>query len=96
MWSRRLVGFGAELGDDLAVHSDEAGLDELFRVAPRGDSGAGDYFLQAFLHQRGRIGRHKFDLCATRVAENRRGGECRVRGVNDTREQIETPGAERD
>lgn len=44
------IGFGAELGDDLAVDAHLAGKNELFGVAARGDAGVGDYFLEAVEH----------------------------------------------
>ena len=46
------VGFGAELGDDMAVDGDLSRGDEGLGVAAGGHSGAGDDFLQAFLHVR--------------------------------------------
>jgi hypothetical protein len=39
------VGFGAELGDDLAVDEDLPTEDELFGVAAGSDASAGDDFL---------------------------------------------------
>jgi hypothetical protein len=36
---RTRVHFGAELGDDLPVHADSAGGDELFRCPARSDAG---------------------------------------------------------
>jgi len=44
------IGFGAELGDDLAVYADLAGEDELLGVAARGDARVGDDFLEAVEH----------------------------------------------
>jgi hypothetical protein len=41
------VGFGAELGDGLAVDLDASGGDEFFGFAARGEAGGGDDFLQA-------------------------------------------------
>ena len=41
------VGFGAELGDGLAVDLDASGGDQLFGFAARGDAGGGNDFLQA-------------------------------------------------
>src|SRR5216683_2323243 len=44
------VGFGAQLGDHVAVHAHLTAGDELLCVAPRSDPRARDYFLQSFLH----------------------------------------------
>ena len=44
------IGFGAELGDSLAVDANLAGEDELFGMAAGGDAGTGDDFLEAFEH----------------------------------------------
>ena len=45
-----LIGFAAKLGDGLAVHGHEAGLDEFLRMSPRSNAGTRDYFLQSFEH----------------------------------------------
>jgi len=46
------IGFGAELGDDLAVDAHLARENELLGVAARGDAGVGDDFLEAVKHER--------------------------------------------
>ena len=44
------IGFGAQFGDDNSVDADLSAADQVFRVAPRRNSGAGDDFLQPLKH----------------------------------------------
>jgi hypothetical protein len=44
------IGLGAQLGDDDSIHQDLSAANQVFRMAPRRNSGTGDYFLQAFKH----------------------------------------------
>src|SRR5256885_1031337 len=50
------IGLGSELADDGAVQLDAALLDELLRLAPRGDSGVGEDLLQPLAQDRGPFG----------------------------------------
>lgn len=81
------IGFGAKLGDGLAVDADLAGKDELFSVAARSDTGARDDFLQAFKHGRriAGIGRQKTGISEeewkSEATKSAREEERRVCGV---------------
>ena len=44
------IGLGAEFGDDDSVDAHLPAADQIFRVAPRRNSGAGDNFLQSLKH----------------------------------------------
>jgi hypothetical protein len=45
------IGFGAKFGDDNSVHAHLPAADQVFRMAPRRNSSAGDYFLQPLKHK---------------------------------------------